>query len=321
MAKKKNQKFDVVSLQNVNIPSSSEDIQLVMNNYYDGSPEDKNIREALTNIASCMEEIKNKKHSKYLKKIPIIGNYLVEKEKEMRKEMLVSKKDIVKELSYGLEKNRLKLIDDNIILGKLIEKVDKTISEKKEMIKEFEEQLEEYKNYENEEVNENTIYALNQVIMDTQQILLTEENSRVTIETLMMNNFQLSNNIKRVTEVTCQSLASSLLIESQLEQQKKLLNLTNTINKETSNLIASSSEKLKNQGVDIQEQSMNQLLDQEALEKAMTNCLEALNQVRNFKENAIPKMEAHIEKTRSLLLNVDNIRGQFDAIECEVEER
>lgn len=321
MAKKKNQKFDVVSLQNVNIPSSSEDIQLVMNNYYDGSPEDKNIREALTNIASCMEEIKNKKHSKYLKKIPIIGNYLVEKEKEMRKEMLVSKKDIVKELSYGLEKNRLKLIDDNIILGKLIEKVDNTISEKKEMIKEFEEQLEEYKNSENEEVNENIIYALNQVIMDTQQILLTEENSRVTIETLMMNNFQLSNNIKRVTEVTCQSLASSLLIESQLEQQKKLLNLTNTINKETSNLIASSSEKLKNQGVDIQEQSMNQLLDQEALEKAMANCLEALNQVRTFKENAIPKMETHIEKTRSLLLNIDTIRGQFDAIECEIEER
>lgn len=321
--KAKTKELSIVSLQNLHIPSSANEISSVMSAYYNGNPEDEKVRESIGNIANCMQDIEKTKTSKYLKVIPIIGNYLVKREKEIRKDLLLNSKDIVKTLSTSLEKSNLKLKQDNIILEKLVEKIDVTIQQKKDILSEYEKVLKEYNKKKDSEKDENIIYGLNQVIMDTQQILLTEENSKATIEALMLNNMQLSNNIKRVIDTTCQSLSSALLIETQLEEQKRLLNLTNTINRETSNLILSSSEKLKAQGASIQEQSMNQLLDQDALEQAMRNCLEALNQVKTFKDKAIPTMEEHISKTKELLSSIDEARLKIgfkdEVIEAEVE--
>lgn len=322
-ANSKTKELSIVSLQNLHIPSSANEISSVMSAYYSGNPEDEKVRENIGKIADCMLEVEKTKTSKYLKVIPIIGNYLVKREKEIRKGLLLNSKDVVKNVSTALEKSNLKLKQDNIILENLVKKIDVTIQQKKDILAEYEKALKEYNKKKDSEKDENIIYGLNQIIMDTQQILLTEENSKTTIEALMLNNMQLSNNIKRTIDTTCQSLTSALLIETQLEEQKRLLSLTNTINKETSNLILSSSEKLKAQGASIQEQSMNQLLDQNALEQAMSNCLDALNQVKTFKEKAIPRMEEHINKTKELLSNIDDARLRIgfkdDVIEAEVE--
>jgi uncharacterized protein YaaN involved in tellurite resistance len=70
-------------------------------------------------------------------------------------------------------------------------------------------------------------------------------------------------------------------------------------------LIAGTAEQLKTQGTQIQQQAAEATLDIETLKKAFTDVNTALNDISEFRRNALPQMATSIKE-------LDDMTGKMD---------
>jgi len=90
------------------------------------------------------------------------------------------------------------------------------------------------------------------------------------------------------------------MVASALYNQKIVLKKIQMLNETTNDLITSTSRMLKNQGADIQKQSMQTNVSAEDLKTAFADVMEALDSINSYKQEALPKMRETIEQFREL---------------------
>lgn len=144
------------------------------------------------------------------------------------------------------------------------------------------------------EIQNQILFPLKQKITDFQQQILVHTQGEIALKTLINNNKELANSVDRTKSVTLNALNVAIITAQGLNQQQRVLQAVQNINAQTSDLIAKTGEKLKQQGAAIQEGAANAMLDMEKLKSAFNDVLSAMEDTQKFKINAIPKMQENI---------------------------
>ena len=145
------------------------------------------------------------------------------------------------------------------------------------------------------EIQNQILFPLKQKITDFQQQIIVHTQGEIALKTIINNNKELANSVDRTKSVTLNALNVAIITTQGLNQQQRVLQAVKDINTQTSELIAQTGEKLKQQGVAIQEGAANAMLDMDKLKNAFNDVMSAMEDTQNFKINALPKMQENIK--------------------------
>lgn len=218
----------------------------------------------------------------------------------------------IADIIVSLDKGKITLKNDNTTLEieqqalrNLTKKMMKEIQLGTLMDKSIEMQIETAK-IRNEDpenvkfVTEEVLFPLRQRIMDMQQVIVVNQQGVMAIEVVIRNNKELMRGVERAKNVTIFALRTSVMIASALYNQKIVLKKIQMLNETTNNIISSTSQMLKEQGVEIQKQSMEANVSVETLKTAFADVMEALDSISTYKQEALPKMRDTINQFKEL---------------------
>ncbi|MEM1091141.1 MAG: toxic anion resistance protein, partial [Pseudomonadota bacterium] len=145
-------------------------------------------------------------------------------------------------------------------------------------------------------IQEELQFPLRQRIMDLQQQLAVNQQGIVTLEVVMRNNKELVRGVNRARHVTVNALQVAVTLAVALANQKIVLDKVQAVNETTSDLIAGTAERLRQQGTEIHKQASSSQIDMDALKKAFTDIHAALDDISAYRQEALPKMAATIKE-------------------------
>lgn len=149
-------------------------------------------------------------------------------------------------------------------------------------------------------VTEEIAFPLRQRIMDMQQMIVVNQQGIMAIEVVIRNNKELIRGVERAKNVTISALKISAIVASALYNQKIVLKKIEMLNATTNDLISGTSKMLKEQGADIQKQSMEANISVETLKTSFADVMSALDAISTYKQEALPKMREQINQFREL---------------------
>ena len=149
-------------------------------------------------------------------------------------------------------------------------------------------------------VTEEILFPLRQRIMDMQQMVVVNHQGVVAMEVIRRNNKELIRGVDRAKTVTVTALRTAVMVAGALYNQKIVLKKIGILNATTSDLITSTSQMLKEQGVAIHKQASEATISPETLKQAFQDVLSALEDISTFKNEALPKMQSTIAQFREL---------------------
>ena len=144
-------------------------------------------------------------------------------------------------------------------------------------------------------IQDEILYPLRQKVMDLQQMQAVNQQGYFAMEIIRRNNKELIRAVERAQHVTVSALRTAVTVASALYNQKIVLDKVKMINDTTNDLIKSTSIMLKEQGAQIQQQSMEANVSVETLKEAFKNTFEALDAVDSYKQKALPQLRSQIE--------------------------
>lgn len=149
-------------------------------------------------------------------------------------------------------------------------------------------------------VTEEVLFPLRQRIMDMQQMIVVNQQGVMATELVIRNNKELMRGVERAKNVTISALKTSVMVAGALYNQKIVLKKIQMLNETTNDIISSTSKMLKEQGAEIQAQSMEANISVETLKTAFADVMEALDSISTYKQEALPKMRDTINQFKEL---------------------
>jgi uncharacterized protein YaaN involved in tellurite resistance len=154
-------------------------------------------------------------------------------------------------------------------------------------------------------IEEELLFPLRQRIVDLQQQLAVSQQGVLALEVIIRNNRELIRGVDRALNVTVSALTVAVSTALALANQRLVLDQIESLNTTTSDLIAGTAKALRSQGVEIQTRSASTLLDMEQLEAAFEDVLGAIDEVSRYRREALPKLDAQIERLDNLAARGD----------------
>ena len=236
----------------------------------------------------------------------------------------------------SLEAGKRTLVNDNTTLEieqaslrDLTKKLGKQVELGMQMDAALEKSLEQAKvNNEDPEkikyIEEEVLFPLRQKLMDLQQMQAVNQQGYFAMEIIRRNNRELIRAVERAQHVTVSALRTAVTVASALYNQKIVLEKVKILNETTKNLIKNTSIMLKQQGADIQQQSMEANITVETLKEAFRNTFEALDAVDAYKQKALPQMKKSMEEFRKLadegdrrIANIESVQAYRDELKSD----
>ncbi len=216
-------------------------------------------------------------------------------------------KDITKSLLAGKEG----LKDDNNILGMDKKSLRETLEGLSHAIKvgqvldqKFEAKLREMNQQEQPEeyrfLQEEVLFPLRQRIIDLQTALNVNQQGVITYDLLMRNNEELIKGVERSVTITTVALSVGVTAQFALNKQRIVLEAVKGTKEITEKILVGNAETLKTQGVEIQKGATEPTIAVEVLASAFTKLNEAVDDLSNFRINALAGMKESIGKLEDL---------------------
>ena len=172
-------------------------------------------------------------------------------------------------------------------------------------------------------VEEEVLYPLRQRIEDFQQVALVSEQGVIAMEIIRRNNKELIRSVDRAQNVTVMALRTAVTVAGALYNQKIVLEKVQSLNETTNKMMETTANMLHTQGVAIQKQATETAITAETLQHVFTETLQALEDISNYKQEALPQMkqtiamfnelaqtgEAQIEKMEKTFTDIDLLPG------------
>lgn len=149
-------------------------------------------------------------------------------------------------------------------------------------------------------ISEEVLFPLRQRIQDLQQQLLVNQQGFLTTEMIVRNNKELVRGVNRALNTTVSALQVGATLAMALANQRIVLEKVEAINATTEGLIASTAERLKTQGTQIQKQASSSQIKVEVLRKAFSDIKQALEDISGYRQKALPEMAANILEMEKL---------------------
>ena len=162
-------------------------------------------------------------------------------------------------------------------------------------------------------IGEELLFPLRQRIIDLQQQLAVSQQTVLATEIIIRNNKELTRGVDRALNVTISALETAASVAMALANQKIVLDKINSINKTTSDLIQGTAARLKTQGVEIHKQASGAQLSLEALKSSFQDIKTAMEDLSNFRTNALPQMA-------NTILDLDKISKDANQALQKMEE-
>jgi uncharacterized protein YaaN involved in tellurite resistance len=143
-------------------------------------------------------------------------------------------------------------------------------------------------------VAEELLFPLRQRMLDLQQQLAVNQQGVLAMELIIRNNQELVRGVNRSLNVTVNALQTAVTVAMALENQKIVLDRMDAINQTTSNLIAGTAQRLKTQGVQIQQRAAATSLNMDSLKAAFADIHTAISDLSDFRQKALPQMASAV---------------------------
>lgn len=184
-------------------------------------------------------------------------------------------------------------------------------------------------------LEEEVLFPLRQRIMDLQQMLAVNQQGALSTEVIIRNNQELVRGVDRAVNVTVTALSTASTLALALQAQKRVLKGVQSVTDTTNELIAGTAKTLRTQGVEIQKQANQTQLDMDTLKQAFTDVEAALQDIGNFRREALPQMAHSIVEMDDLTQRMESsiqkmeraehaqaaLEGAIDIIEVTSEQR
>jgi uncharacterized protein YaaN involved in tellurite resistance len=143
-------------------------------------------------------------------------------------------------------------------------------------------------------IQEEILFPLRQKVMDMQQMIVVNHQGVIAMELIRRNNKELVRGVDRAKTVTITALRTAVMVASALYNQRIVLKKIQLLNETTNNIIGSTSKMLKEQGAEIQKQSMETGVSVDTLRQAFADLVASLEAISTYKQQALPVMQQTI---------------------------
>ncbi len=157
-------------------------------------------------------------------------------------------------------------------------------------------------------LNKDVLFYVRQKHQDLLTQLAVSIQGYLAIDVIIKNNAELIKGVDRASTTTVSALRTAVITAQALGNQKLVLDQITALNATTSNLIERTSEMLKTNSVNIQQQAASSTVSIEALQKAFANIYQTMDSIDSFKLEALNTMsqtigtlETEVAKSRAYL--------------------
>ena len=145
-------------------------------------------------------------------------------------------------------------------------------------------------------IEEELIFKLQQRVEDLQESVVVNQQGVITFDLLVKNNSELIRGINRTETNTLAALNIAVAAATALADQERNMKAIQSTRKITEDLIMGNAQTLKTKGVEIHKMASGTNLDVEKLGKAFDLTLQAMDDVANFRREAIEIQRVQIGK-------------------------
>ena len=163
-------------------------------------------------------------------------------------------------------------------------------------------------------VREEMLFYTRQKVTDLLTQMSVNIQGYLALDMIRKNNLELMKGVDRATTTTVSALRTAVIVAQALANQKLVLDQISALNTTTGNLIASTSEMLRDQSAAIHQQAASSTIDIAKLQQAFNNVYQTMNTIADFKTKALASMQTtvntlteEVAKSRSY---VDRVRRQ-----------
>jgi uncharacterized protein YaaN involved in tellurite resistance len=174
------------------------------------------------------------------------------------------------------------------------------------------------------------LFAIRQRRQDIMTQMAVSVQGYMALDLVRKNNLELIKGVDRAQTTTISALRTAVIVSQALARQKLVLDQISALNATTSNLIESTSQQLRVQGAEINQQAASSTIDVQKLQAAFDNVFQTMDAIDSFRAQSVDSMaqtvtalEGQIERARPYLertrrgegnageLPGDAVRGQL----------
>ncbi len=143
-------------------------------------------------------------------------------------------------------------------------------------------------------LSQDVLFYVRQKHQDLLTQLAVSIQSYLAIDIIIKNNIELIKGVDRAATTTVSALRTAVIVAQALGNQKLVLDQITALNTTTSDIIQSTSEMLKQNSAQIQEQAASSTIGLEQLQAAFANIYATMDSIDQFKLKALDNMSATI---------------------------
>jgi uncharacterized protein YaaN involved in tellurite resistance len=152
------------------------------------------------------------------------------------------------------------------------------------------------------------LFAIRQRHQDILTQMAVAVQGYMALDLVRKNNIELIKGVDRAQTTTVAALRTAVIVSQALSRQKLVLDQINALNATTSNLIESTSQQLRVQGAEINQQAASSTIDIAKLQAAFDNVFQTMDAIDTFRSQAVDSMaqtvtalEGQIERAKPYL--------------------
>jgi uncharacterized protein YaaN involved in tellurite resistance len=165
------------------------------------------------------------------------------------------------------------------------------------------------------------LFAIRQRRQDLMTQMAVSVQGYMALDLVRKNNVELIKGVDRAQTTTISALRTAVIVSQALNRQKLVLDQISALNTTTSNLIESTSNQLRVQGAEINQQAASSTVDIQKLQAAFENVFQTMDAIDSFRAQAVDSMaqtvtalEGQIERAKPYLERTRRGEGQTDAL-------
>ncbi len=143
-------------------------------------------------------------------------------------------------------------------------------------------------------LRDDVLFYVRQKHQDLLTQLAVSIQSYLAIDVVIKNNLELVKGVDRASTTTVSALRTAVIVAQALGNQKLVLDQISALNTTTSSLIERTSQMLKDNSVQIQEQAASATIGLPQLQAAFANIYDTMDAIDTFKVQALDSMAATI---------------------------
>jgi uncharacterized protein YaaN involved in tellurite resistance len=160
------------------------------------------------------------------------------------------------------------------------------------------------------------LFAIRQRRQDIMTQMAVSVQGYMALDLVRKNNIELIKGVDRAQTTTISALRTAVIVSQALARQKLVLDQISALNTTTSNLIESTSNQLRIQGAEINQQAASSTIDIQKLQAAFDNVFQTMDAIDTFRAQSVDSMaqtvtalEGQIERAKPYLERTRRAEG------------